>query len=845
MVTVAEARSRVSVSGKFFRLDGQKFYAKGVSYGPFAPNGHGGAFASPEVTARDFQLARDLGVNLLRIYHVPPPWFLALAQDYGLKLLVDIPWDKQTCVLDSTADRDAVGETIRQAVKACAGHPAIFAFSVANEIPADIVRWSGAEAVADFIDELVGIAHAEDPQCLCTFGNFPPTEYLRPRDIDFWCFNVYLHETKPLENYLARLQMISDTKPLILGEFGVDSIREGEERQRLIVSAGIEMAFRAGLAGMVIYSFTDEWFKDGQEILDWGLGLCDRQRMPKPAFFAVRDQFAIAPYYPLPRTPSVSVVVGCYNGGRTLKACLESLEKLRYPDFEVIVVDDGSTDDTAQVASAYKSVRLIQHTTNMGLSVARNTGIEASRGEIIAFTDADCRVDEDWLYYVVGDLLRGNFAGMGGHNLLPPDDSWIAAAVMVSPGGPAHVMKSDRLAEHIPGCNMAFYAWALRDIGGFDPMFRKAGDDVDVCWRLLERGLKIGFSPAGFVWHYRRSTVGAYLRQQYGYGEAEALLVRKHPERFNWFGGGIWQGRIYSPAKFGLLFNAPRIYYGPFGSGMFQSLYAAQPELAAMLFTSLEYMALVVLPLAVLAFTFVFLVAPTLTAALLPVAVCVAAAAQANLSATRRRFWSRPLVALLYFLQPLVRGWARYQGRLTFHAKPLAAHESLDSLNLRGQGLNFEEMAYWAEHGIERAQFLQAIMTRLDREDWLYRPDPGWNACDVEIVGSRWNHLHLLTVSVGNKSMIRCRLRAKWNFMSRALFCAVAVAELVLIGLWGVTPIWHWAILASLLGLAGWFWHQNRNLQRVVSVFLDEVAKSLNMVKLESGRSEPKPAGGQ
>ena len=146
---------------------------------------------------------------------------------------------------------------------------------------------------------------------------------------------------------------------------------------------------------------------------------------------------------------------------------------------------------------------------------------------------------------------------MGGPNLLPPEDSAVAAAVMVSPGGPAHVMLNDRQAEHIPGCNMAFYKWALVEVGGFDPIFQRAGDDVDICWRLQQAGYKIGFSPAAFVWHYRRSTVAAYLKQQRGYGEAEALLVRKHPEYFNAFGGSIWRGRIYTASKFGVLLQTP------------------------------------------------------------------------------------------------------------------------------------------------------------------------------------------------------------------------------------------------------------------------------------------------
>src|SRR3989449_3682565 len=101
------------------------------------------------------------------------------------------------------------------------------------------------------------------------------------------------------------------------------------------------------------------------------------------------------------------------------------------------------------------------------------------------------------------------------------------AAVLVSPGGPAHVMLTDREAEHVPGCNMAFYKWALEEVGGFDPVFRKAGDDVDVCWRLQERGCKIGFSPAGFVLHYPRSTLRAYLKPQSRYGGARALPIRQ------------------------------------------------------------------------------------------------------------------------------------------------------------------------------------------------------------------------------------------------------------------------------------------------------------------------------
>ncbi len=841
MATAATSAPRVSVDGKFFRLGETKFYAKGVAYGPFAPNAAGQPFASPEQTALDFAQIRKLGANLIQVYHVPAKWFLDLAAEHTLKVLVNIPWNQHLCFLGSAAQRAEAREAVRRAVAACARHSAVFAFSVANEIAPDIVRWSGARAVADFIDDLVQEAKRTDPECLCTFANYPPTEFLRPQGVDFICFNLYLHQEPQLQSYLARLQMQAEGKPLLLGEFGMDSLREGEARQAEFLAWQIESAFRGGLAGAVVFTFTDDWWRGGRQILDWKMGLTTRDRQPKASFWAVQERFRAAPHFPLPRYPRVSVVVASYNGGHTLKACLDSLARLRYPDYEVIVVDDGSDDTTGQVALAHPNVRYFRHEKNLGLSVARNTGIAASTGEIVAFTDSDCRADEDWLYYLVGSLLPSDFAGIGGPNLLPPEDSLVAAAVMASPGGPAHVMLTDRQAEHIPGCNMAFYKEALAQVGGFDPTFHQAGDDVDLCWRLQQAGLKIGFSPAAFVWHYRRSTLGAYLKQQRGYGEAEALLVRKHPECFNSFGGSLWRGRIYSASTLGSLVRPPIIYRGLFGSAGFQSLYAAAPAFNLMLCTTLEYHVLVTLPLWVVSGILHLVLPMAITSLLLSLGACIAAGVQASLPRTKRRWWSRPLVGLLFFLQPIVRGWARYRGRLMPRLAPLAAQPTLESIALRNSRQSLRELDYWAEQRIDRIALAADILRRLSNQGWPNRPDIGWSDYDVEIYDTRWSKLQLATVAEEHprgKQLIRCRLRPRWSLRGRAAFWLLCGFELLLCGFFGARLPWLWLLLLTLPLFAWFLRRQQRNLQSLIAVFLDNLAKEWRLTRVQ-----PKSAG--
>src|SRR5438552_1016904 len=494
-----------------------------------------------------------------------------------MRVLVTLPWAKHVEFLRNRKTRQEIAEALRIAVSENAGHSAIFGYLVGNEISSTMVRWLGVRRVTEFIERLIQIGRAIDPNVLFSYATYPPTEYLLPQNVDFCCFNVYLHDQRDFERYLLRLQNLTEEHPLILGEFGMDTIRHSQEEQAEMLGWHVDSVIKCGLAGTIFFTWTDEWFTGGEEITDWAFGIVTRERKPKKAFDTLEEKLgrndSTLPHRPLPQSPLVSVIVCSYNGGKTLAACLDSLGKLNYPEYEVILVDDGSTDDTAYIAAQFPQVRYI-HQSNHGLSHARNTGAAAAaKGEVLAYTDSDCMADVDWLYYLIGTLVSGDYAGVGGPNITPPAQNWIQACVAAAPGGPSHVLLTDTIAEHIPGCNMAFYRWAFESAGGFDPEYHKAGDDVDFCWRIQQAGWVIAFSPTAIVWHYRRFTLRAFLKQQDGYGEAESLLRFKHLIFFGPTGTAKWRGQIYGAPRFSWFVNRPVIYHGIFGEGFFQSIY--------------------------------------------------------------------------------------------------------------------------------------------------------------------------------------------------------------------------------------------------------------------------------
>jgi len=830
----SEPRDAIRVHGKFFFVGEQKYFIKGVTYGPFPKGSHGHQFPEYATAETDFAAMVEAGINTVRVFTVPPIWLLDAAEQTGLKLLVGLPWAQHVAFLDSAATQRQIREAIVSGIRGCRRHPAIFAYLIGNEIPPDIIRWHGTEAVRRFLKGLVAAAKAEHPEALVSYANYPSTEYLTVDFTDFVCFNVYLHDPSAFRRYIARLHNLAHDRPLVLTEFGVDSFSQGEDEQRRVLSWQVRTAFEAGIAGTFVFSWTDEWFTGGCLIENWAFGLVGRDRRPKPSLCEVVRQYQGTLPPPLQRYPRVSVVVCAYNAERTMDQCLASLAVLNYPDYEVIVVNDGSRDRTLEITQGYGYCRIISQT-NKGLSVARNVGAHAATGEIVAYTDSDCVADPDWLTYLVSKMEASNLAACGGPNFPPPEDDLVPATVAVAPGGPTHVLISDEVAEHIAGCNMAFRRDVLLSLGGFDPIYRAAGDDVDICWRLQDAGYTIGFSPAAVVWHFRRNTVAAYCAQQRGYGKAEALVYSKHPFRFNLLGQAKWLGRIYGDLSTSLLLSRrPVIYSGIFGRGLFQTLYEPPSSLTAFLPLSFEWSA-ASLPLALAGIVgggwLWLLTVPLLVTWLM----CLNGARKAPIDKNFTGFKARALVALLIYLGPLLRGWERIRWRLkelrTQEHLRLAKNEQRARICWTTRAFN---LTYWSEAAAEKEALICGLMDFLVPQKYFVVPDAGWSHWDLEIARGLCSRALVLVCAENHGGAKRLlRVRCAMRFSRIALFVLRGCAALTAFAL-----ILEWPLTAAAIGAAGVIGLVTMGCQligfgRLMHRIIEAVAKQARLVPLE------------
>ncbi|WP_461126743.1 glycosyltransferase [Spirosoma aerophilum] len=790
--------NRPKVEGKFITVANEKFYIKGVTYGTFAPNDEGVQFPEPYVVEQDFALMEAHGINSVRTYTVPPTYLLDLARQHGLKVMVGLPWEQHITFLDDDSRVQDIIRRVQEGVRSCSNHPAVLCYTVGNEIPAPIVRWYGPERVEKFIHTLYKAIKAVDPEGLVTYVNYPTTEYLQLPFLDFDCFNVYLETEEKLSIYLSRLHNLTGDRPLVLAEIGLDSQRNSLDHQAHVLDWQIRTILGKGCAGTFVFAWTDEWWRGGFPIDDWDFGLVDRDRQPKPALAAVAKAFEEAPFASQQQLPKMSVVVCSYNGASTIRDTMEGLLKVDYPDFEVIVVNDGSTDKTAEIVSEYP-FQLIS-TENRGLSNARNTGIYAATGDIVAFIDDDAYPDVHWLRYLAFSYLTTSHGGIGGPNLLPANDGPIATCVANAPGGPVHVLTTDEIAEHIPGCNMSFRRDVLLEIDGLDPIYRSAGDDVDLCWRVQLTGRTIGFHPSAMVWHHRRNSVKAYWKQQKGYGRAEALLEQKWPERYNRLGHLSWTGQIYGNGLTQPLeTRRGKIFHGIWGTAPFQSVYQPAPNLIALLPLMPEWYLLIGFLgfLSVLSLVWAPLIwaAPV---ALLALSVLLLqagiSAAKADLPAQssiqRLKYWS--LTTWLHFIQPL----ARLYGRFTYGLTPWR-RRGPDPYHFSNLFRHATVLTKWSETWYSTEEWLTTMEKTLLESSVRIRPGGTFDKWDLQIGGgfsSVVRGVLVIEEHGAGKQLLRFKCWTKYSMASNIILA-------ILVGLAALAVVSGQPIVGTILGL--------------------------------------------
>jgi GT2 family glycosyltransferase len=719
---------------------GSKVILKGVTYGPFAPNPLGEPWPRVPQLHADLAQIRQLGFNTVRIYEPPTPAVLRACESLGLRLLCGIPWSQHVDFIADRAVRDDAFERVLREAARLRHEPSVVGLLVGNEIEKTLVRWMGPRRAQRFIEDLVEAARQAAPGKLVSYASYPSTEYLVPRNADFAAFNVFLEQRDDFARYLQRLQRIASGRPLVITEFGLDTLVHGEATQHETLLWQRDVCERAAIAGNFWFSYTDEWHRGGKEVTEWSFGIVTADRTPKAIGADLGKEASVSSSVNLPK---ISVVVCTHNGASTLRACLAALEKQSHPGYEVIVIDDGSTDTTAEIARAFPRVHY-ERQEHAGLGAARNRGAQLARGEVIAYTDDDCIPDEDWLKHLGRAFEDPRCMAAGGPNLPPAPHTFVEAVVALAPGAPSEVLLNDEEAEHLPGCNLAVRRSGLLAIGGFHEVFTAAGDDVDVCWRLQAHGGKLCFVPSAVVWHHRRSTTRAYLRQQSGYGFAEALLIRHHPKRFAWIGGAQWQGAIYGhPAKFGLVQG--QIHFGQYGLAPFQCVYQSPEEAAA--WNQCNRLGWWVTALA-------FLIAGMLSTAFCFAGAVMLAiswlAAWSQAAKARPPSWRhRALLAWMILLQPLVRDAARWRGILRLHARPRGRWQwtwpKWPGDELTRTQVRLRRFRWTGSGRSTRLELLEAILTLAER--WRIQKGRVVDPWDLLLISSRGSLFFLRTVT--------------------------------------------------------------------------------------------------
>src|SRR5712691_9313403 len=329
------ARLEVRTEQRQFIVDGRPFLVRGIHYGPWRPGtGPNKHYPYPDLKgiAQDFEIIRQAHANTVLIYDAPPE-VLDLAEQYGLKVVYCFALDWYTI---GGPNQAAITARVVARVTALQSKPALLAFLLGNEVGGHVLQTRGDAPIVSGLRDLYTAVKSADPHHPVSHANWPPAKHLDLRFFDFASFNVYpLWPPEVVAMGFGRyvetvLRPIAGDKPLLIAEFGANTIEAGEDGQARLVRDSWHGLLTAGAAGGVVFEFADEWWKNYDNPArpgDWWTrlpapddelrfdqdpeetyGLVHADRTPKPALKVVAEMFDEAEQRNIARLLGIAIV---------------------------------------------------------------------------------------------------------------------------------------------------------------------------------------------------------------------------------------------------------------------------------------------------------------------------------------------------------------------------------------------------------------------------------------------------------------------------------------------------------------------------------------------------------
>ncbi|MCX6799370.1 MAG: glycosyltransferase [Candidatus Diapherotrites archaeon] len=226
-----------------------------------------------------------------------------------------------------------------------------------------------------------------------------------------------------------------------------------------------------------------------------------------------------------------SVIIPAFNAEKTLRQCLESTERQEFRgEFEIIVVDDGSTDSTIRIAGEFKKVRVVKQK-HAGPAVGRDNGAKHAKGGIIIFVDSDCIADKNWLAEMLAPFGNKEVAGVQGIYKCRQKEL-IARMTQLEIEERYIKMAKSKYIDFIGSYSAGYRKSVFEEMKGFDTSFPMAsGEDTDLSFRIHAAGYKMVFNKKAFVYHTHPTTLKKYLKVKFYRAFWRTKIYKKHMKK--------------------------------------------------------------------------------------------------------------------------------------------------------------------------------------------------------------------------------------------------------------------------------------------------------------------------